>query len=119
LKELMLRALDLAKLRGARYADIRVIESLNEAISVKNSIVESLGLDESTGFGVRVLVGDGWGFASSREITAEEIDRVTDLAVQIAKASTLLSGAPVDLGPAVASQGTYTTPVKIGRSSAR
>jgi TldD protein len=113
LKALMLRALDLAQSRGAQYADIRVINTRTEKISVKDGIVDALNFSESIGFGVRVLSNGAWGFASSRELTSEEIDRITSLALQIARASALVSGEKVELGPAVTSQGVYITPVQI------
>jgi TldD protein len=114
LKELMMRAMDLVKVRGGQYADVRVVHNTTESISVKNGVVKTLSLNESVGFGVRVLADGAWGFACSRELTAAEVDRVTDLAFKIAKASAMVSpGTPVRLGPAVTSQGSYTTPVQI------
>jgi TldD protein len=112
-KQLALRAMDTAKSKGARYADIRLIESRRETAAVKDGKVESLGDFESLGFGVRVLVGDGWGFASSADITPDEIDRVTARAIEIARASAMVPGKPVDLGPAVKSTGAYSTPIEI------
>jgi len=109
---LMSRALDLARSGGAQYADIRVVNNCTESIEVKDGIVESLDYSESIGFGVRVLIDGGWGFASSRELTAEEIDRVTTEAHEIAHASALVRGEAVDLGPSVTSRGTYQTPIK-------
>ena len=53
-----------------------------------------------------------WGFASSHDITSKEVDRVTALAVNIAKASATLSKGTVNLGPPVTSRGTYTTPIE-------
>src|SRR3954471_16743255 len=112
-KDLAQRAMDTAKSRGARYADIRLIESRRETASVKDGNVDSLGNFESMGFGVRVLVGNAWGFASSADIAPEEVDRVVAAAIEIAKASALVPGKPVDLGPAVKSTGSYTTPIEI------
>jgi TldD protein len=71
-----------------------------------------LSFDESLGFGVRVLVNGCWGFASSHDITSKEVDRVTALAVNIAKASATLSKGAVNLGPPVTSRGIYTTPIE-------
>ncbi|MGH2593351.1 MAG: TldD/PmbA family protein [Anaerolineae bacterium] len=114
LKDLMMRAMDLAQRRGAEYADARIVHNVNESISVKNGVVDALNRDESIGFGVRVLAGGAWGFASSRELTAAEVDRVTDLAFQIAQASALVAhDQPVDLGPAITSRGAYVTPAQI------
>lgn len=111
--KLLNRALDLANLRGARYADARLVHNHTQSVAVKDGLVETLSSSESTGFGVRVLVGNAWGFASSQDLTPSEIDRVADLAVHIARASASVTGEPVVLGPPVASQGIYCTPLEI------
>jgi len=109
------RALATAQLKGAQYADIRLIHSVEQSLSVKNGHVDGLSHTESLGFGVRVLVDGAWGFAASREVTATEVDRVAALAVSIARASALTGGrnTRVRLGPPVASRGVYTTPIQI------
>jgi TldD protein len=107
------RAISTASTLGARYADVRIIISRNQSIAVKNGKVEGLNDFESTGFGVRVLVGDAWGFASSAEITATEVDRVTALAVETARASAMVPGNPVNLGAPVTSTGRFVTHVQI------
>ena len=108
-----MRAINTASMLGARYADVRIITSRNQSIAVKDGRVEGLGDFESIGFGVRVLVGNAWGFASSAEITALEVDRVTALAVETAKASAKVPGEPVNLGAPVTSTGQYVTPLRI------
>ncbi len=113
MNELMQRALDLAHEAGAQYADVRVVNHREESLSVKDGIVEELASSETEGIGVRVLAGGAWGFASSRLITKDEIDKITNQAMQIARASALVSGEKVDLGPQVTSQGSYQTPLKI------
>ncbi len=113
MKTLMTHALDFAELRGAQYADIRVVDAQNETISLKNGVVQQLDFTDTIGFGVRVLVNGAWGFASSRELTPVEVERVTAMAFEIAKASALTAGGSVDLGPAVTSTGTYVTPYQI------
>jgi TldD protein len=109
LKDIMSRALELARLRGAQYADIRVVDNRTESMSVKDGVVEALNFDESLGFGVRVLADGAWGFASSRELEDKEIDEVTLRALEIARDSALVSGEAVDLGAPVTSQGFYQT----------
>ena len=110
--DLVSRALDLAEVQGAGYADIRIVRTSQERISVRSGVVDTLSSDESLGFGVRVLVNGCWGFASSHDITSKEVDRVTALAVNIAKASATLSNGVVNLGPPITSRGTYTTPIE-------
>jgi TldD protein len=109
----MSKALDLAKVRGAQYADIRVVENKTETISVKNGIVETLDFTDTIGFGVRVLANGAWGFASSHELTPEEVDRVTATAFEIAKASAIVAGEKVDIGQPITSQGSYETTIEI------
>lgn len=113
MKTLTDRALNLAQVRGATYADIRIVQRRTQDISVKNGVVEGLSDNESQGFGVRVVVDGAWGFASSARLTPGEVDRVTALAVQIARASALFKTHDVELGPPVTHVGTYRTPVKI------
>jgi TldD protein len=113
MRELTDRALNLAQTQGATYADVRIVNREQQEINVKNGVVQSLSLDGTQGFGVRVLAHGAWGFASSHLLTPAEVDRVTALAVVIAKASALTKIHDVDLGPAEVHVDTYRTPVEI------
>lgn len=113
MKELMDRALDFARRHGAQYADVRLVNNRTQTMAVRDGNVETLNDAETAGFGVRVLHGGGWGFASSRELTSVEADRVADLALQLARASARVPGGTVDLGPPVTSRGTYQTPIQV------
>jgi len=113
LKSLTDVALDTARSRGASYADVRIIERREQSIRVKNGAVETLSETVDRGFGVRVIAKDAWGFASSAVLSKEEVERTAALAVEIARASALAQGAPVDIGPPVVSTGTYRTPVEV------
>jgi TldD protein len=113
LDELCARALNLAQTKGASYADIRLVTTETQSIAVKNGIVEAISLDSSQGFGVRVIVDGAWGFASSSRLEIDEVDKVTALAIEIARASAIVSGGLVDLGPPEVNVGSYRTPVKV------
>ncbi len=113
MRELTDRALNLAEVRGASYADIRIVRRESQGITVKNGVVEALSSSENQGFGVRVVVDGAWGFASSAYLGPAEVERVTALAIQIAKASALVKTQDVDLGPPVVHVTTYRTPVEI------
>src|SRR2546426_5161489 len=113
MKDFTSHALNVATTEGARYADVRIVDHREQVVSVKNGHVDGIGDQYSQGFGVRVLVGDSWGFAASAYLDKAEIERVTRLAVDIAKASAQVPGERVDLGSPVKSVGTYTTPVEI------
>ena len=111
--EVIARALDTTRLRGARYADARLIDTVEQELAVKNGRVDGLTSRDSAGLGVRVLVGDSWGFAATRDLTASAAEQTAALAVHIAHASALAPNGPVDLGPPVLSRGTYATPLQI------
>ncbi len=113
MRELTDRALNLAQVQGATYADMRIVRRENQTITVKNGVVQGLELNSTQGFGVRVIADGAWGFASSHLLTPAEVDRVTALAVQIAKASALAKIEDVDLGPPEVHEDVYRTPVEI------
>ncbi|UCD99889.1 MAG: TldD/PmbA family protein [Chloroflexota bacterium] len=113
MKDQLDRALNSAELQHVQYADARIVQNLTETLVVKDGNVETLNVSESIGIGVRTLVDGCWGFASSFDLSPGEIDRVTTLAVDIAKSSSLAGGNKVELGPPVTSQGSYQTPIEI------
>lgn len=113
MKELTDRALETARGRGASYADIRIVRREEQNITVKNGVVAALSQEVSQGFGVRVIAEGAWGFAASSLLTAEEIDRVAALAVQIARASALVPGQEgVQLAPTVVVNDRYVSPLE-------
>ncbi len=68
----------LASLRRAavRYADIRYTETLQQDVRVRNGEVDHLASTVDRAIGVRVLIGNGWGFAASSD-TSEASLRAT------------------------------------------
>jgi TldD protein len=98
-------ALGDAKRLGCSYADVRFTRNIDDSVSVRDQIVtEGFGFggggrSESAGFGVRVIHGGVWGFASSPIVTEDEIRRVTRDAVQVARASAVAKRQDVRLTP--------------------
>ncbi|MBI3961835.1 MAG: TldD/PmbA family protein [Deinococcus sp.] len=97
MRKLAMEALDRAMGQGARYADVRVIESRQETVSLKNGAGEELRQSADWGYGVRVLVAGAWGFAGSSQ--AEELDQTVKRAIELAKASAPLRRQGVELAP--------------------
>ena len=87
--DLATACLDTAKLRGAKYADVRVMHLRQRDLTTKNGQVGTLAQSESIGLGVRVLASGGWGFASTDKLTREGVSACAAQAVSIAKASAL------------------------------
>src|SRR5574337_397051 len=113
MRDLTERALDAAAQHGAGYADIRIVRRMDESITIKSGQVEAVALGESEGFGVRVLVDGGWGFASSSELTTAAAEQVARQAVRIARASASAQRVPVVLDDRPPARGSYRTPVEI------
>jgi len=86
------QAADALKLLGsARYADIRYTATHQQHVKVRNGEVDHLSSTVDRAIGVRVLVGNGWGFAASTD-TSEASMRDTALrALEVAAASNIAS----------------------------
>jgi TldD protein len=113
MKKLIENILDLAKLKGVSYADIRIVRRQNEEIEVKNGQVEALIHDEDFGFGVRVLFQGAWGFACSSKVTKREMEAVFAKALKIAKNSAKVKGIEILFSPSSPVMDQYKTPVSI------
>ncbi len=110
--ELGKTALETAQKNGASYGDIRIGEVLDEHVTVKKGLPDDIGLRQTSGFGVRVIVKGAWGFAGSIFLTKNEVAQTTKTAVSIAKASAKLKKKPVKLTSQKARKDKYATPMK-------
>jgi TldD protein len=106
-------AIDLIDQAGCKYGDIRFCTYRNQTLHAHDHSLSHLTDHQKSGFGVRVLLKGAWGFAASHRQTPEELIRMVNLAVEIAKGSRLCQQNPVRLVPVEAYQDTYITPIKI------
>jgi TldD protein len=97
--DLSTNALDTARLRGATYADVRMMHLRQRDLTTKNGQVGTLAQSESIGIGVRVLASGAWGFASTDRLTREGVSACAAQAVSIAKASALAKRGDVVMVP--------------------
>ncbi|GAA1707027.1 TldD/PmbA family protein [Fodinicola feengrottensis] len=88
---------------GARYADARLMHRRSESMAARNGVVEALSQIESTGLGIRALVGSSWGFAAVPDPTDATARGIGAQATAIAAASAQVPGPKVRLlgAPAV------------------
>ena len=93
-------ALNTVTQRGAGYADVRIVDHRQRSLATKNGKVGHAASAETLGIGVRVLVNDAWGFASTDDLSREAVDKAAAQAVEIAKASSRVKEEPVRLAPA-------------------
>ena len=84
---------------GARYADARVMDRRHESMNARNGEIESLTQEGSIGIGVRALIGSGWGFFSSADLSVDAARRAGVEAAAIARASASVPGADLELTP--------------------
>jgi TldD protein len=112
-RDLAARAVDTAGVRGATYADARVVHREVEEVFVRNGLLEAVARSDAAGINVRAVADGAWGFAASQTLTAAEADRVAALAVAIARASALVKAADVRLAPVAPVRASYRTPVEI------
>ena len=106
-------ALNTATMRGATYADARVIVQRSRALATKNGKVGNAADSESIGMNVRVIVDGAWGFAASSELGRGAVEATAARAVEIARASARVKREDVRLAsekPAVAE---WATPYQI------
>ena len=106
-------ALNIANLRGATYADARVVDDRNRALTTKNGKVGSASVSESLGIGIRVVVDGAWGFSASDDLGREAVEATAARAVEIAKASARAKKDAVRLAPEKPGVAEWTTPYRI------
>jgi TldD protein len=113
-RDLALRALDAARAAGASYADVRFHHTRSQSIGTRERQITGLSDSETSGFGVRALVNGAWGFAASRVMTPEEVNRVAQLAVVQARANRIAGGPPVEMAPVERiPDGRWRSPIEI------
>src|SRR5438309_12085338 len=95
-------ALNTVTQRGAGYADVRIVDHRQRSLATKNGKVGHAASAETLGIGVRVLVNDAWGFASTDGLSREAVDKAAAPAVAIAKACSRVTAESARLAPEAA-----------------
>ena len=113
MEDLLREALDAAVAAGADYADVRGVELETETLTVRGPTVEALDRSESIGFGVRVLAGGAWGYASSALLNNDEAARAAKTAVDVARASATRISKPIELVPEPVHDDSWSVDVEI------
>ena len=87
----------LASLSSARYADIRVTTTHHQHVKVRNGEVDHLSSVVDRAIGVRVLSGNGWGFAASSDTSDASLRATALRALDVAAASNIASTQTITL----------------------
>ena len=85
------------KASGAEYGDVRIVDSRTRTVRAEDRRIAAVEDARDSGLGVRVLYRGAWGFAATSLLTAGDVRRVSDLAIDIAKASARTLPEPVRL----------------------
>ena len=101
-KDLLMEALDAARLAGAQYADARIGRYLQNFVVTREQQIINVVDTDSIGIGVRALVDGTWGFAATRDLTKAGVAAAAREAVAIAKANRVARDRAVQLAPAPA-----------------
>ncbi|MCI0475271.1 MAG: hypothetical protein L0Y55_03420, partial [Anaerolineales bacterium] len=103
----------MAQMRGATYADVRVVNRTIQMLGIKDGRVQEMIQNESQGFGIRVITDGAWGFAACSRDDYADVDATVNHALQIARASALTKTRDVRLGQAEANKGTFHSAYKM------
>ena len=83
--------------RGVRYGEVRASAMRKQSIHTRDQQADGISDLEDAGVGVRVLVGDGWGFASTPGESIDDWMAAADRAVDAARAYASTASTPVHL----------------------
>jgi TldD protein len=95
----------------ADYADVRHVHLRQEAIAMRNGELDELDSHQEEGFGVRVQLGGGWGFAAAAGSDRGAAEDALARALAIAEAQP--RGARRALTAEPAAEGSYVSPAAI------
>jgi len=113
MKDIASWALNVAALRGASFADLRIVDDRSRALATKNGKVGHASDSESLGIGMRVIVDGAWGFAASDDLSRSAVEATAGRAVAIAKASARVKQENIRLAPETAVIAKWVTPHQI------
>jgi TldD protein len=101
-RELLLHALDSAKVAGAQWADARIGRVKSQSVNTREQQVTGVQDSETLGCGVRVLLAGCWGFAATEVLSKDGVAQAAREATAIARASAVARDRRVELAPAPA-----------------
>jgi TldD protein len=98
-RELLMDAINAAKMAGASYADARISRIRQNFVVTREQQIINVVDTDTLGCGVRALVDGCWGFAATRALTREAVTVAAREAVAIARANRVARDRSVELAP--------------------
>ena len=106
------KGLEKAEKGGASFAEVRVFGYKYENTSTRDGEVESAGIYNDRGYGIRVIKNGAWGFASTAVIEESTLDQIAKAAIKEAEATGKVQKNPVELTEEPIIKDNYKTPFK-------
>ncbi len=98
-KELLLEAINAAKMAGASYADCRIARFRQNFVVTREQQIVNVVDTDTLGCGVRALVDGCWGFSATRNLTRDAVTAAAREAVAIARANRTARDRAISLAP--------------------
>ena len=89
MKDHLERIRDKAIRRGVQFMDVRLFEEDTTTVTVQDTKADKVSQGKSLALGLRVLVDDAWGFASTDVLDSQSLEACLDAALEMAKASAI------------------------------
>jgi TldD protein len=99
IRDLLMEALNAAKMSGAGYADVRIGRQRQNFVFTREHQIQNVVDTDTMGCGVRALVDGTWGFAATQQLTKDAVAGAAREAVAIAKANRIARDRAVELLP--------------------
>ncbi len=112
-KELAEFGLETAADLGASYADMRFVDGVRRLVSIRNGKPDVISHTSESGYGVRLIVDNGWGFVGSNSVSMDGVEEAVGQAVKIARASARTTKEEIVLAPTEVVEDRYESDVKI------
>src|SRR3989475_3371055 len=112
MKDIAEWALNIAALRGASYADARIVDERSRTLATKNGKIGSASDAESQGIGIRVIADGAWGFAASKNLRGKAVEPTAARAAATANASASVKQRDVKWAPKNPATAEWTSPYK-------
>ena len=90
-------ALQRARDFNAQHADFRLERLRTQRLTLRDGALVDASEGDDIGFAVRVIIDDAWGFAAGVSLTTDEVVRVTEQAVRMARVAKPVSTEPIEL----------------------
>ena len=111
-KDLADYAVEYASSLGASYAEARLEHSKTNGFMIKNGIPEMAGFGRISGIGLRIIMDNGLGFASTNILKRDKIKQVVETAIKTAKSASKIKE-EINLAPDTPKQKEYEIKQKL------